>query len=115
MISLGTRMNKINIQQEQMLDFINKLNRFEELYGGEIKRGNIFAAAGLVRQEVRHSTILAFLLDPRGWHGLGNFLLRRIVYKASENLDTSARLKISYLKLEVAIVKTEVTISGSSN
>ena len=32
---------------------------------------NIFEAVGAVRQEVRHSDFLAFLLHPRERHGLG--------------------------------------------
>lgn len=33
---------------------------------------NVFEAMGVVFQEVRHSDFLAFLLDPRGHHGLGD-------------------------------------------
>ena len=33
---------------------------------------NVFEAMGVVSQEVRHSDFLAFLLDPRAHHGLGD-------------------------------------------
>lgn len=43
---------------------------------------NIFDAIGVARQELRHSDFLAFLLDPRQSHGLGDVLLKRLLQKA---------------------------------
>jgi hypothetical protein len=43
---------------------------------------NIFEAAGMHRQEIRHSNFLAFLLRPQETHGLGAEFLRRLVLKA---------------------------------
>lgn len=40
---------------------------------------NIFEAVGLVRHEIRHSTFLAFLLDPQGSHGLGDAFTKRLL------------------------------------
>jgi len=37
---------------------------------------NVFEAAGIFRQEVRHSNILATLLDPHGTHQIGDAFLR---------------------------------------
>src|SRR4051812_3228254 len=49
---------------------------------------NIFEAIGAVRQELRHSAMLAFLLDPRQNHGLGDIffkrLLQRVLISAAE-------------------------------
>lgn len=42
---------------------------------------NIFEAVGVVRQELRHSDFLAFLLDPRQNHGLGESFVRRLLQK----------------------------------
>ncbi len=40
---------------------------------------NIFEALGAVRQELRHSDFLAFLLDPSQNHGLGDDFLKRFL------------------------------------
>jgi hypothetical protein len=40
---------------------------------------NIFEAIGAVRQEFRHSDFLAFLLDPRANHRLGDAFLKRLL------------------------------------
>ena len=43
---------------------------------------NIFVAMGAVRQELRHSDFLAFLLDPTAGHGLGDAFLSRFLMRA---------------------------------
>jgi PD-(D/E)XK nuclease superfamily len=42
---------------------------------------NIFEAIGAVRQELRHSDFLAFLLDPQQNHGLGDAFLKKLLQK----------------------------------
>jgi hypothetical protein len=59
------------------------LERLEEL----LSPFNIFEAIGVVRQELRHSDFLAFLLDPQENHGLGSFFLKRLLQKAIINSD----------------------------
>lgn len=54
------------------------LERLEAL----LDRFNIFEAVGLVRQEIRHSAFLAFLLDPRENHGLGDAFTKRLLQEA---------------------------------
>ncbi len=51
------------------------LERLERLISGF----NIFEAIGAVRQELRHSDFLAFLLDPRANHGLGDAFAKRLL------------------------------------
>ena len=53
------------------------LERLESL----IARFNMFEALGVVRQELRHSDFLAFLLDPRGSHGLGAAFARSLLQR----------------------------------
>lgn len=43
---------------------------------------NLFEAIGAVRQEVRHSDFLAYLLNPRQNHGLGDTFVKRFLQKA---------------------------------
>lgn len=55
-----------------------ELERLEAL----LDRFNIFEAVGLVRQEIRHSTFLAFLLNPRESHRLGDAFAKRLLQGA---------------------------------
>jgi hypothetical protein len=48
---------------------------------------NIFEALGVARQELRHSDFLAFLLDPRQPHGLGDRFLKRFLQRALSEFD----------------------------
>ena len=48
---------------------------------------NLFEAVGVVRQELRHSDFLAFLLDPRQPHGLGDSFLSIFLRKVVQSSD----------------------------
>lgn len=68
-----------------------ELERLEQLLG----EFNLFEAAGVVRQELRHSDFLGFLLDPQQTHGLGDsfltLFLRRVVQDSNpDDLPFSA-------------------------
>lgn len=58
-----------------------ELERLEALLG----QFNLFEAIGAVRQELRHSDFLAFLLDPGQSHGLGDEFLRGFLLKARQS------------------------------
>ena len=53
------------------------LERLEAL----LDQFNIFEAVGVVRQELRHSDFLAFLLDPRANHGLGDVFAKKLLQR----------------------------------
>jgi hypothetical protein len=55
-----------------------ELERLEAL----LSQFNIFEAVGVARQELRHSDFLAFLLDPRQPHGLGDAFAKRFLQHA---------------------------------
>ena len=46
---------------------------------GMLSRFNLFEAVGVVRQELRHSDFLAFLIDPNQSHGLKSTFLRELL------------------------------------
>jgi hypothetical protein len=71
--------------EQKLLDLINDLDRFrqDKWFAQEL---NIFKAAGLYRQEIRHSNFLAFLLSPQQSHGLKDGFLKRLIQKASDKL-----------------------------
>jgi hypothetical protein len=56
-------------------------DELEELEG-LLGKFNIFEAIGAVRQELRHSDFLAYLLDPQERHGLGDAFLKGLLQKA---------------------------------
>src|SRR6516225_1413907 len=71
-------------QENKLLHLITDLDRFSQ--DKRFVRGlNIFEAAGMHRQEIRHSNFLAFLLNPQGTHGLGDAFLKRVIQKALNN------------------------------
>jgi hypothetical protein len=57
-------------------------NRDLERLEAMLDRFNILEALGVVRQELRHSDFLAFLMDPEGNHGLGDAFLKRLLQRA---------------------------------
>ena len=68
------------------IDDNEDLERLETLVDGF----NMFESLGLVRQEIRHSAFLRWLLDPRETHGLGDYWLRqflRLVIKTGEEVS----------------------------
>lgn len=75
---------------------------------------NIFEALGHVRQELRHSDFLAFLMNPAEKHGLGDRVLKRLLVKSlhgfkapslcSDQLDST---EINTANLSDAVVRRE--------
>ena len=55
------------------------LGRLEDL----LAEFNLFDVLGIERREVLHSAFLAWLLDPRGSHRLGDYFLRRFLSEAA--------------------------------
>jgi hypothetical protein len=61
---------------------------------------NIFEAIGMTTQEIRHSNFLAFLLNPKQNHGLGNTFLKRFLQKALME-GSSAKAPITPIDVNV--------------
>ena len=72
------------------------IERLEVLLG----QFNIFEALRAVRQEVRHSDFLAYLLDPTQNHGLGDEFARRLLQKALTSANTQ-QLPLSPIDLDI--------------
>jgi hypothetical protein len=78
-------------QERKLLNLISELDQFsrqKQFFSGL----NIFEAAGLQRQEIRHSNFLAFLLRPQEKHGLRDTFLKRLIQKALDNLSVKPPL-----------------------
>jgi hypothetical protein len=86
-------------QERKLLNLINELERFreEKWFSRDL---NIFEAVGLVRQEIKHSNFLSYLLSPQHNHGLHDCFLKRLIQKAIEKLEGDP--PIGALKLTLA-------------
>ena len=74
------------------------LARLEEL----TSQFNIFEAVGMVRQEIRHSNFLAWLLNPAQNHGLGDSFMRGLLLK------TSVKARMSGIEKTISPVDVDV-------
>jgi hypothetical protein len=57
-----------------------------------------FEAIGMVRQEIRHSNFLAYLLDPARPHGIGDVALRALLITLAEG-NSAQRLDFHFRDL----------------
>lgn len=63
-----TALERFVVDNDELLELEERIGRF-----------NIFDALGVVRQEIRHSNFLAWLLDPAESHGQGQLFLKAIL------------------------------------
>ncbi|BCL83535.1 PD-(D/E)XK nuclease family protein [Ktedonobacteria bacterium brp13] len=72
--------NLTNVDRKVLEAFVVDNPELEHLEA-LLEQFNIFEAIGAVRQELRHSDFLAFLLNPQENHGLGDVFLKRLLQK----------------------------------
>ena len=89
-------MNEERISLEQLVIDNPDLERLESL----LEQFNIFEVLGAVRQEVRHSDFLAFLMDPQQHHGLGGDFVKRFLQKALTGVNQSS-LPVTAIDLDI--------------
>jgi hypothetical protein len=100
------------LSDNEKQDILGKLvieNSDLDVLESALSEFNIFEAVGMVRQEIRHSNFLAFLLNPSGSHRLGDLFLKKLLICAllnSENSPLSA-VEIDIADLEDAEVRRE--------
>ncbi|WP_119157765.1 PD-(D/E)XK nuclease family protein [Caldimonas tepidiphila] len=68
--------------ENELLALLEALREFERQFGLG-SRFNLFEAVNMVRQEIRHSRLLAFLLNPSETHGLGDKFLRAVLTRTA--------------------------------
>ena len=71
--------------EKELLALLDELRGFERQFGLG-SRFNLFEAVNIVRQEIRHSNFLAFLLNPAESHGLGDKFLRALLMASAAKL-----------------------------
>lgn len=108
MIPEATREADLSDNEDELLNLIDALNQLERKFSLN-NRFNLFEAVHMVRQEIRHSRFLAFLLDPHGPHGLGeNFLRALLTAAVAEHPSTLvSRLDVAIADLSGASVHCE--------
>ncbi|MBD2690327.1 PD-(D/E)XK nuclease family protein [Anabaena catenula] len=97
-------------QRELLESFIVDNEDLEELEK-KLAEFNIFEAIGVVRQEIRHSNFLAFLLDPSQTHRLRDVFLKqflkRVLLEKDNPIDTIRHADIDIADLTDAEVSRE--------
>ena len=61
---------------------------------------NLFDVLKIQRRELQHSALLAWLLDPRGSHGLRDYFLRRFLSEAAQTADEQGIANVSPLTVD---------------
>lgn len=91
-----------------LLDLVKDIHCFDKLETW-IQGNNIFDILKISRAEIRHSNMLAWLLDPNESHGVGNaFLYSFLAILADDsNIDNSIILKLLVSDLKLAQVYRE--------
>lgn len=96
-------------QQERALEaFVIDNPQLHDLES-RIVEFNIFEALDAVRNELRHSDFLAFLLNPSEKHGLGDLLLKRFLMRVLSVADEPpvSPVTIDVIDLSAAVVERE--------
>src|SRR5829696_7264496 len=78
-MSGGIEASQTEVDLKALVENFPVGNRDLECLEALLDRFNLFEATGFIRQELRHSDFLAFLMDPRGNHRLGDIFLKRLL------------------------------------
>ncbi|WP_439342308.1 PD-(D/E)XK nuclease family protein [Vacuolonema iberomarrocanum] len=81
-------LKKLIIDNEDLRNLEAKLSEF-----------NIFEAVGIVRQEIKHSNFLAFLINPSGAHRLGDTFLKKMLIFALGDVESAS---FSPIEIDIA-------------
>ncbi len=63
--------------QDELLEFLPELEKLSQTRANI----NIFEVTGMGQQEIKHSNVLGFFLDPSGEHGMEDRFLKKILQK----------------------------------
>ena len=96
-------------QERELLEAFVVENQDLEKLEALLAEFNVFEALGAVRQELRHSDFLSFLLDPAQNHGLGDVFLKRFLKRVLADASDSpvSPIEIDVADLRSAVVRRE--------
>lgn len=100
------------LEDEDFLKLTSKLSAF-----------NPFEVLKLKTHEIRHSNVLAWLLNPKGSHNLGKSFLEQFLYILSEKADNDKKIRNTNKAVHVVLseklnkinVRREVKIAGKKS
>lgn len=106
------------IKSKQLLDRLIVNNEALERLEVELRKFNPFKILRIDQYEIRHSNVLAWLLDPRGTHNLGDLILKKVLSniileneeKIPEDVDLHKIELSSYLDAVVYREKNNIDI-----
>jgi len=90
---------KNDTEEVKILEEFLVNNRDLEHLEASISKFNIFEAMGAIRQELRHSDFLSYLLNPNENHGFQDLFLKRFLQKCVMSSD---RVKINAVEIDTA-------------
>jgi hypothetical protein len=90
---------KNNIEEIKILEEFLVNNKDLENLEASISKFNIFEAMGAIRQELRHSDFLSYLLNPGENHGFQDLFLKRFLQKCVMSSD---KVKINAVEIDTA-------------
>jgi len=95
---------------EQQLDNLVNSKSFIDLNNMmQLDKTNIFRILGLERYEIRHSNMLAYLLDPIESHGFDHLILRKLLHAAIKTHISISKSTSITVRREVPIIKLHGT------
>ena len=92
---------KNDIEEIKLLEQFLVNNKDLETLENRIAEFNIFESMGAVRQELRHSDFLSFILNPDENHGLHELFLKRLLQKGSMLSD---EININAIEIENCVI-----------
>ncbi len=96
-MTAGSEQGKTSPEEAlQGLILDSDLERLEDL----LAEFNLFDVLGIARQETQHSAFLAWLLDPRGSHGLRDYFLRGFLTQATDEARKNGTLALTPLDVD---------------
>lgn len=75
-----------NIHQDELLELLPELEKLSRTRSSI----NIFDVTGMRQQEIKHSNVLGFFLDPSGEHGLEDRFLKRLLQTTVKSLPINS-------------------------
>lgn len=72
--------------QDELLEFLPELEKLSQTRANI----NIFEVTGMGQQEIKHSNVLGFFLDPSGEHGMEDRFLKRILQSTVKSLPINS-------------------------
>lgn len=87
--------------KQRLLDEFLVGNPDLEALDARLSKFNLFRVLRVENAEIRHSNVLAWLLDPAETHGLGNLFLRRFLASAMMEIDAIKGVTLTAAQIEL--------------